>query len=73
MIMNYTHRTPSEINLFEAFKVGIQINSKNELAEVFKKISNNEYNIKTDNSSYYKYVGPQDLNSAKGLLIILIK
>lgn len=68
MIMNYTHRTPSEINLFEAFKVGIQINSKNELAEVFKKISNNEYNIKTDNSSYYKYVGPQDLNSAKRII-----
>ena len=48
--------------------MGIQINLKNELAEVFKKISNNEYNIKTDNSSYYKYVGPQDLNLAKRII-----
>ena len=72
MVMNYTHRTPKEINLFKSFKVGIQVNSKNDLANGFKKIINSRNIIGTENSSCYEYIGPQDLNSAKRIISELI-
>ena len=72
MVMNYTHRMSKEINLFQAFKVGIQVNSKNDLENEFKKVVNDRDNREFDNSSYYEYIGPQDLNSAKRITRELI-
>lgn len=71
MVINYTHRMPSEINLFQEFKVGVQVNSKIELADEFKKIINSRNIIGIDNSSYFEYIGPQDLDSAKRITSIL--
>ena len=37
-----------------------------------KKVINTKFIKETDNSSYYEYIGPQDLNSAKRIISELI-
>ena len=72
LVLNYTHRWPSETNLYQVYKAGVQINSKNELVKSLKKVVNTKFNKETDNSSYYEYIGPQDLNSAERIISELI-
>ena len=71
IIINYTHRTPSQVNLYEIYKAGIQVNSKEELAELFKKIVSNGFITGTYNSSNNDFIGLQDLNSTKRIISIL--